>query len=135
MLPALYLLAGLLYFTNIGATGTLPAAGASVAIGIFGSIIAAPLAAIPVAFLAWPATRFSDDPFAFFVWRADRPLVSIAATFVYGGLAAFALADALNAALALPAIESLWSLFSVPTAFWLLLCRAAVIDRSPNASA
>ena len=128
-------LVNLVYWPEATRSGNVVPEAAQGSLLLVGSLFFAPFVMMPVMFFA---TNFAVEDYdpggGLLVWRTDRPVRTIVVTLLCGVPAlwiALALIDGFP--LGQPWFEWLWVPFDLLCIAWLLLVRAAAINRRPDA--
>jgi hypothetical protein len=128
-----FLIANIIYYDRLLASGTLSPDADSVAIPMFDGIMLTVFCAPFVMAITWLCLRHYNAGTKLLAWRVDRPVRSFAAT-----LACMTMAVALIVATindfrkALPSYEYILTYYSLLWIPWLLWLRAAVIEQMPR---
>jgi hypothetical protein len=119
-----------IYWPQVLRSGALPPDGDSIAIPMFGSVIATLIVSPVILGLAWLCLRRYSPYARLWTWRQDRPIRSIGATILFGGASILVTAGALDSLrLPWPWYEYLWTAYFLTWLPWLLGLRAAAIDQ------
>lgn len=119
-----------LFWNAVLKSGALPHDGDAIAIPIFRGIVGTVALAPLVLTITWFCLRRYNAQTSIFAWRKERPVVSIVATMIFGGLTCILAYDAVGILMGYyPPPEFI----SIPAALirmaWLLAMRAALIDQ------
>lgn len=134
LLLTFYPVLNFVYWPQVLRSGDLPPDGDSIGIPMYGSILMTIVASPVVLGIAWLCLRRYNPATRFATIRRDRPIRTVAASFVFGGAAVLAVIG-IFAELrhAMPWYEYLWAGYAMAWVPWLLGVRAAVIDQDNTA--
>ena len=119
-----------IYWPEVLRSGVLPPHGDSIAIPMFGSVLATLVLSPLILGVTWVSLRRYNPATRLGSWRRDRPYFSALATLLFGGVAALIVAvilDLLDPGQ--PWYAYLWPAYFALWLPWLLGLRAAAIDQ------
>ena len=130
-MPFLLVALAVVHFSVRQLRGEFPADGDSISIPIGTSILLA-VALLPILLgVTWLCVRTASGRRRLLAWNDDRPVLSIAATIVFGTLAFFAsVYAAIDVVRAESWVDPVGAIILLLLAWWLLLLRSALL--SPN---
>jgi len=118
------------YWDAVARSRVLPANGDAIMIPIMGGVVATLIVSPVVLGIAWLCLRRYNPETRLSAWRRDRPLRTILATLVFGGLAALLLAGSIDDFVHSTLwYDRFWVGYFVGWVAWLLALRAALIDQ------
>ena len=122
----------IIYWDAVLRSGVLPADGDAIMIPVMGSFVVTLMASPILLGIAWLCLRRYNSETRLAAWRRDRPVRSVLATVLLGGLAGLLLAGTIaDFAWATAWYDQLWAGYFLGWIIWLLALRAAVIDQRP----
>jgi hypothetical protein len=120
----------IVYWWQVLTSGVLPTDKDAVVPLMVAGVIAAGLVAPFILGLTWVCLRYYNPRTRLLAWREDRPVRSILATLIFGGMAAvFAVTLAITLIEGYPLQEYILVMLLPPGIVWLLAMRAAVIEQ------
>lgn len=123
-----------IYWPQILRSGVLSPDADSIAIPMFGSVLATLIMSPVILALAWLCLRRYNPGTKLWAWRKDCPFRSVGATIFLGGAALVIIAGVFESLMPplLPWYEYLWTAYLLGWLLWLLGLRAAAIDQLGN---
>jgi hypothetical protein len=118
------------YWPVVLRAGVLPPEGDTIIIPMMGSVFSAAVASPFVLGAAWLCLRRYNPATRLLAWRRERLVLSIVATVVLGGAAAFLVgqifADVVEG---VPWYDAIWHAYAIVCIAWLLGLRAAAVEQ------
>lgn len=119
-----------IYWPEVLRSGVLPPDGDSIAIPMFGSVLATLVVSPFVFAIAWLCLRRFNPETRLWSWRRDRPFRSFAASLLFGAASAAVAAAIFDGVRrSMPWYEYLWPAYFSLWLPWLLALRAAAIEQ------